>query len=219
MPNQLFGEAVHRAWKGEFDLETDEIRVCLVDEALYTVNLAKGGHDLLNDVATNAILAMAILAGQTWVQAVFDGNDFADTFPDHGGGATGEALLLYKHVQQSQAITAVNQGTRTFTIQEGGGAAVDPVDNMLIEISGSTGNNGTYNIESFTYSAPDTLVTVYESIPSATADGNMLLSDRDQSLLLAYLNSVTGLPITTDGTDDSITWDAQGIFERLAVCP
>jgi len=62
-------------------------------------------------------------------------------------------------------ITAVNQGTKTFTVSP------DPtsilVDGDSVTIVGSTGNDGTYTVAS----RDATHIVVTEAVPSATADG------------------------------------------------
>jgi hypothetical protein len=68
-------------------------------------------------------------------------------------------------------ITGVNQGSKTFTIEE-------DIDFKLaagttFEITDSTGNNGTYTIVSFTAVASESVITVAETIPDATVDGDV----------------------------------------------
>ena len=67
-------------------------------------------------------------------------------------------------------INAVNQGTKTFTVT---GDASALVNGNTFTVTGSTGNNGTYTVVSATYSSPNTAIVVSQSIPSATADGQI----------------------------------------------
>jgi|GEM_PF-1952050 len=77
------------------------------------------------------------------------------------------------------AITAVNQGTKTFTV--GGNHATtlsancltDDDGNPVVRINGSTGNDGLYTVSSITDSGADTEIVVVEAIADATADGNL----------------------------------------------
>lgn len=66
-------------------------------------------------------------------------------------------------------ITAVNQGTKTFT------ASIDITTNLVIglswEVQGSTGNDGTYTVASFALNGSETDIVVTQAIPDATADG------------------------------------------------
>lgn len=69
------------------------------------------------------------------------------------------------------AITAVNAGTKTFTIS--GDHAADFAYSQNIYINGSTGNDKGYHVVSATYGAPNTAVVVSEVVPSAVADGDI----------------------------------------------
>ena len=80
------------------------------------------------------------------------------------------------------AITAVNQGAKTFTFA--GAYSSDPLDpdydprfdwgaGDKIEIVDSTGNDGIFSVVSVATLGGNTVVEVSEAIPSATADGNL----------------------------------------------
>jgi hypothetical protein len=68
-------------------------------------------------------------------------------------------------------IDAVDIVLKTFTISGDGDLSSIFPDGRLINVNGSTGNNGLYTIDSTTYSAPDFIITVEEPIPDTTADG------------------------------------------------
>lgn len=68
-------------------------------------------------------------------------------------------------------ITAVNQGTKTFTIAGDYSKKIQVGDEVTV--SGSTGNDGDYTAVSATFSSPNTDVVVEEAIPDGTADGTM----------------------------------------------
>ncbi len=67
------------------------------------------------------------------------------------------------------AITAVVQGTKTFTIA--GNHVVDFPAGEQFAIDGSTGNDGTFTVVSATLVGSDTEIVVSEVIPDATVDG------------------------------------------------
>lgn len=69
------------------------------------------------------------------------------------------------------AIDAVNQGNKTFTISGDGDLSSTFPDGRIIKVYDSTANDALYTVDSTTYSAPDFIITVEESIPSSTADG------------------------------------------------
>lgn len=74
------------------DLLTDDIRVVLVDTALYTYSAA---HSNISDVAVGARVATSsAMTGKTVTNGVFDADDvsFASV-----SGATIEAIWIYNH--------------------------------------------------------------------------------------------------------------------------
>jgi len=73
----------------------------------------------------------------------------------------------------TDAITGVNQGTKTFTIAGAHAAEYTPTD--LLDVLGSTGNDGLYTVVSATdVAGPVCNIVVVEVIPSAVVDGNIL---------------------------------------------
>lgn len=98
-----------------------------------------------------------------------------------GAGATRTFTMT------SYAITAVNQGTKTFTIAGDHQLGVG----SLLVVTGSTGNDGTYTVAASSDGGTTNLVVV-EAIPSAVADGVLrgapfVAGDANASILLATL--------------------------------
>jgi len=89
------------------------------------------------------------------------------------------AAATYEEVQgmwltdpnTSTAVAAVDTGSDTVAIA--GDLTAIIVDNSFIEITGSTGNDGTYVVASTTFSSPNTDITVAGDITDATVDGNV----------------------------------------------
>lgn len=71
-------------------------------------------------------------------------------------------------------ITAVNQGTKQFTVA-GDYTALFPAAASLT-VSGSTGNDGVYTVVVAAFGAGNTVITVVEAIPSAVANGSLTSS-------------------------------------------
>ena len=69
----------------------------------------------------------------------------------------------------THAITAVDQGARTFTVA-GDRTLFYPAGGSVV-VADSTGNDATYTIASSTFAGGSTTVTVTTAIPSAVADG------------------------------------------------
>lgn len=103
------------------------------------------------------------------------------------------------------AITAVNQGTKTFSVADN--VAPELTAGLVFEISGSTGNDGDYTVVSATWTGAQTDVVVAEAIPDATVDGNLV----NESIALSAANQgflVRGwVKITTVGVDEWIYHD------------
>jgi len=97
------------------------------------------------------------------VTGVFDHAALVDD-----GGSVLLAVSPLAHVP----ITAVNQGTKTFTVT--GDVSAICVAGKVVSVRGSTGNDGIYVVASSSYGAPSTAVVVQEAIPNATGDGNMI---------------------------------------------
>jgi hypothetical protein len=100
-------------------------------------------------------------------------------------------------------IDAVSQGSKTFTISDDGDLSSTFPDGRLIKVSASTGNDGIYTIASTNYSAPNFVITVEESIPDSTADGE--IGDD-----LHVVNDFT-TPYKTIKSLADITTDASGV--------
>ncbi len=68
-------------------------------------------------------------------------------------------------------ITAVNQGTKKFTVA---GDTTDCLSHgSMIYVDGSTGNDGTYHVQTFEFTGGNTEIIVEEAIPDATVDGHL----------------------------------------------
>lgn len=68
------------------------------------------------------------------------------------------------------SITGVNQGSKTFTIENDINFKL--AAGTTFQITGSTGNDGTYTIDSFVEVASESVITVLETIPDPTVDGD-----------------------------------------------
>lgn len=138
MANGVYNTFLAAVAAADIDLTSGTFKLLLVDTGAYTVDLTDAGHGFLSDIPALARLTEGTLVTSfgTLADRVFDADDFIGTFPDPGGGATGEALVIYK----------------------------------------DTGVEGT-------------------------------------SPLLFFFDSITGLPMTLDGTDDTVQFNASGIWK------
>lgn len=93
------------------------------------------------------------------------------------------AVIYVVDAQATDAVVSGSQGTRTVSVA--GNRTQDYQDGQIVTWSGSTGNNGTYTVESATYDGTtNTNVVFEEAIPSATFDGNLVVDDADQCTVL-----------------------------------
>jgi len=93
MANSLYTKAKQGLIDGSIDLDTDDIRVVLVDGADYTPNLAT--DDNLDDIPSGARVAVSgALQSKTVADGVFDA---ADITISAVSGDQFEYLVLYKH--------------------------------------------------------------------------------------------------------------------------
>ena len=127
MANALYDLGRENFLNGNIDWANDDIRVILVDTALYTVNLATD-NDLADVPAGARVAVSSAFTAKTTTAGVADAGDVTFSAVT---GAQSEALVIYQH----------------------------------------TGVEGT-------------------------------------SLLIAYIDTATGLPVTPNGGDITITWDS-----------
>ena len=119
-------------------------------------------------------------------ESVFVGDDSAQSTELEAGDSITIAGQSLSTVYASGAptvydITDVLQGSKTFKF------LLDRTEYFLagdtIEITGSTGNDGTYTVVSSSFGAGKTSVIVQETIPDSTADGDILHGDKIAILL------------------------------------
>lgn len=92
MANTLYDKARERFARGQFNWETDTIKVCLIDKNVYTPNFS--AHEFLSDVSQSAIVAPGVaLTGKTATGGACDANNVTFTAVS---GAEAEALIIYK---------------------------------------------------------------------------------------------------------------------------
>ena len=93
MANSLYTKAKQGLIDGSIDLDTDDIRVVLVDGADYTPNLAT--DEFLSSIASAARVAVSgALQNKTVTDGVFDADDIVIASVT---GDQFEYLVLYKH--------------------------------------------------------------------------------------------------------------------------
>lgn len=98
------------------------------------------------------------VAQDKYLQVIFDTEFYVDFQKKYAAA-----------VDQSETITVVDQSNKKFTIA--GDFTAYLLESVEVSVSGSTGNDGAYTVQSSALNAGNTEITVYQPIPDATADG------------------------------------------------
>jgi len=111
MANRMYPKGKSAIQRADVDLESDDIRVILVDLADYTYSTA---HDFLDDVPAGARVATSGALGSKTVGSVAEGVfDAADVVFSSVSGDQAEAIIIYKHTgteSTSQLIAFLDTG-------------------------------------------------------------------------------------------------------------
>lgn len=125
MANALYDKGRQGFLEGSIDWDSDTIKAVLIDEALYTVDLAN--HDNLDDVPAGARVGTPqTLTGKTVTNGVADAADI--TFPSVPLHDPVEAILIYKFLTgdaDSRLIAYINSATGLPVTPNGGDIAVE----------------------------------------------------------------------------------------------
>lgn len=118
----------------QVDLDADDIRVILVDNADYTVDLVN--HDFLDDVPAAARVAVSgNLANKSVTARVFDADDIV--ISSVSGDGT-ESVIIYKH-------TGTESTSRLIAYFDNAGVALTPNGNN-ITVSWDNGANKIFKL-------------------------------------------------------------------------
>jgi len=94
MANAPYPSFLQALGEGAIDLSSGTFKASLCDSAIYTPDVTDGGDDFYDDISASVLTTGTLTA--TWLLRVFDAADFVGTFPDPGGGDTGEYLVIWK---------------------------------------------------------------------------------------------------------------------------
>jgi len=210
MANTLYDLGRQKFLDGFVSWERDDIRLALVDGDDYTENLAT--DEFLSDIAGGALVAQSgAFANKTSAGGVADADDVVLSSVS---GDQSEALVIYRNVPTASGTgndlgTPDGNGIQLVT-DTGGGLFTAAMERGFISISGATGgNNGNFFVTEFV----DTdNVRIYN--PGGALE-TVAFTYSMESPLLAFLDSVTGLPVTPNGGDITVAWDngANKIFK------
>lgn len=119
-----------------------------------------------------------------------------------------QALLQGTYDLSTAVVRAVLVDTGTYTYS----AAHD----FYNDLSGVVGTeSGALASKTFTNGTFDAADITFTAVTGSTAEAIVLFVDTGNpatDALIAYLDSATGLPVTPNGGDINVTWNASGIF-------
>lgn len=112
---------------------------------------------------------------------------------------------------------ALSSGTVKAALVDTGTYTYSSAHEFLSSLSGVVGTAQTLGTKTVTNGLFDAADSTYTAVSGSTAEAIVLYIDTGvagTSRLIAYIDTgVTGLPVTPNGGDINITWNASGIFQ------
>lgn len=119
-----------------------------------------------------------------------------------------EALLQGTYNLSTAVVRAVLVDTGTYTYSS--------AHDFYNDLSGVVGSeSGAFASKTFTNGTFDAADITFTAVTGSTAEAIVLFVDTGNvttDALIAYLDSATGLPVTPNGGDITVTWNASGIL-------
>lgn len=124
---------------------------------------------------------------------------------------------LYKQaLLDASANVDINDGTVKVALVDTGVYTYSATDEFLTSLTGVVGTAQTINNTTVTNGVFDGDDVTYTSVSGNTVEALVIYIDTGSaatSRLVAYIDTgVTGLPVTPNGGDITVTWNASGIF-------
>lgn len=119
-------------------------------------------------------------------------------------------------IMQSAANSNMSSGTVKVALVDTGTYTYSAAHEFYSSLSGVVGTDQTIGSKTFTDGVFDGADVTFTSVSGATVEALVIYIDTGvagTSRLIAYIDTgVTGLPVTPNGGDIGITWNASGIF-------
>lgn len=124
---------------------------------------------------------------------------------------------LYKQaILTGGANTNMSTGTVKAALVDTGVYTYSAAHEFLTSLTGRVGTDATLGSKTFTNGVFDAADATYTAVTGNSAEAIVLYIDTGTagtSRLIAYLDTgFTGLPVTPNGGDITVTWNASGIF-------
>jgi len=121
-------------------------------------------------------------------------------------------------------ITGVNITKDTFTIYSATDINTVFTDAKTFQVFGSTGNDGTWTVESVAYSSPNFIVTVTGNITNAVVDGDIVVVDGAVTLISSddlwtadHVGAIWGINHIQESESIEGTFSAVGVSDTLVM--
>lgn len=119
-------------------------------------------------------------------------------------------------IMQSAANSNMSSGTVKVALVDTGTYTYSAAHEFYSSLSGVVGTDQTIGSKTFTDGVFDGADVTFTAVSGATVEALVIYIDTGvagTSRLVAYIDTgVTGLPVTPNGGDIGITWNASGIF-------
>jgi hypothetical protein len=123
---------------------------------------------------------------------------------------------LWKEALLQAASDSSLGGTVKVALVDTGTYTYSAAHQFLSSLSGTVGTAQTLGTKTFTTGTFDAANSTWTAVSGATVEALVIYIDTGvagTSRLVAYLDTgYTGLPVTPNGGDITVTWDAAGIF-------
>lgn len=129
------------------------------------------------------------------------------------------ANALYPKIKEAlwQAQANLSSGTVKAALVDTGTYTYSAAHEFYSSVSGVVGTPGTIGTKTFTNGLFDGADVTFTAVTGASAEAIVIYIDTgtpSTSRLIAYIDTgVTGLPVTPNGGDITITWNASGIVQ------
>lgn len=168
------------------------------DTITVTGSTANDGDYTINKIAMNGADTQ-LTVDEDLTDSTADGSiasQYRILIEDNEINSQGKAIwdglddITYPYICGAENITGIDQGAKTFTIA--GDFSTGQIGAML-NINGSTGNDGKYTVSSVTLNAGNTDIVVDEAIPDATVDGTLSSTNLNLGFVKMTGNIDTGV--------------------------
>lgn len=119
-------------------------------------------------------------------------------------------------ILQSAANSNMSAGTVKVALVDTGTYTYNAAHEFLTSLTGVVGTAATLASKTFTNGVFDAADVTYTAVTGSSAEALVIYIDTGTagtSRLIAYIDTgFTGLPVTPNGADITVTWNASGIF-------